>query len=79
MFFSFFLIYFLIYNSSQKCKIRPFWAAKLRIFSEITKKTTKFSLNIYVFFDFSFDFSAFCRNFAPDFKNNIITFKINKK
>ena len=61
------------------CKTRPFWAAKLRIFSEITKKTTKFSLNIYVFFDISFDFSCFCRNFALDFEIIIITFKINKK
>ena len=59
--------------------MRPFWAAKLRIFSEITKKTTKFSLNIYVFFDFPFVFSCFCRNFAPDFEIIIITFKINKK
>ena len=59
--------------------MRPFWAAKLRIFSEITKKTNKFSLNIYVFFDISFDFSGFCRNFAPDFVIITITFKINKK
>ena len=45
--------------------MRPFWAAKLRIISEITKKTADFSSIIYVFFVFYFDFSPFCCNFAP--------------
>ena len=33
-----------------------------------TKKTSKFSLNIYVFFDFYFAFSCFCSNFADVFE-----------
>ncbi len=48
--------------------MRPFWAAKLRNISEIAKKTSKFSLNIYVFFDFYFAFSCFCSNFADVFE-----------
>ena len=43
------------------------------------KGTPIIGVNICVFFDISFDFSCFCRNFALDFEIIVITFKINKK
>ena len=52
-----FLLFILINILVQRGQYGPFWAAKLRIISEITKKTAEISLIIYVFFVFCFALS----------------------